>query len=111
MNSTARGFLADALVATFAFAGGVAFGLLLAPRSGRETRQQIVQQRQNTQRWMEQQMQQTQQQFAENTQQAVERIREATQQTLETYLPIDEQKWDREVGEGLRDDLDRQFKG
>ena len=68
------------LIATSAFLGGVVMGLLLAPRSGRETREYIGQQGEE----LEQRLRRTGEQVAEQLQ---ESVRQVVEQVVEQVVP------------------------
>lgn len=94
-----------------AFAGGLFSGLLVAPTSGREFRQRIVECTQTQGAWVERRLQRIETQLSalEDQMQTTttafsERFREVTGRALDAYVPtMPESSWAVEKGELARE--------
>lgn len=104
------------LVAAAGFAGGVAAGVLFAPRSGDQTRRLISRQFLAPSRWfedrlhaVERQLNALEKQLAATTSEFGEKLHEVTSKAVDQYVPSvpDDPAWEGVDGKELTRDLRR----
>ena len=88
------------LIALSAFAGGVAIGLLMAPRSGRQTRRRLASGAASGRQWIDEALTSTGEQLSGA-------VREVVDATVDRYAPELEGPWSQVGGEELVRDLKR----
>jgi gas vesicle protein len=90
------------LIGFAAFVGGVSVGLLVAPRSGRETRDQIASDTRTSTRWLENQIRQATDQLRTTKTEVISKIKTSTQETIDQILPDlaqDSDEWNTMYGD------------
>ncbi|MEM8557148.1 MAG: YtxH domain-containing protein [Bacteroidota bacterium] len=92
--------LERAVIAGLAFASGLCFGMLLAPRSGDETRERIGAQARATTDWLEDQARSV-------AEPRLESVRESAEAARRRYVPLADTEWDVVDGRALLDDAIR----
>ncbi|MEM6782700.1 MAG: YtxH domain-containing protein [Bacteroidota bacterium] len=88
------------VVAGLAFASGLCFGMLLAPRSGADTRERIGEQARTASTWLEDQARAV-------TEPTAEALRETTEAARRRYIPLAGSEWDLVDGRAIMADVQR----
>lgn len=97
MSTPVSEYLNRAIVASLAFAGGLAVGMMLAPTTGRESRQRVAS-------GVKDAADAIRNQAREATEPVVEKVREAANDLAERHVPMSED-WDVVDGKTLLENL------
>ncbi len=93
------------IVALAAFLGGVSLGLLWAPRSGRDTRDQLATHARTSGNWIEAQVKEANSKIRATGEEIAGKIRMATQEVVDQIIPdlaTDSEEWDQAYVDAAR---------